>query len=57
MQTTQLGAWHIVGAHMFAAVIVLIKSESCEARPGRDDVSENKVLGSTQMIMPPFRVV
>ena len=55
MQTTQLGAWHTVGAHMFAAVIALIKSESCEARPGRDDFSESKVLGSTQMLMPPYR--
>lgn len=55
MQTTQLGAWHTVGAHMFAAVIALIKSESCEARPGRDDVSESKVLGSTRMLMPPYR--
>jgi len=54
MQTTQLGAWHTVGAHMLAAVIALIKSESCEARPGRD-VSESKVLGSTQMLMPPYR--
>lgn len=57
MQTTQLGAWHTVGAHMFAAVIALIKSESFEARPGRDNVSENKVLGSTQMLMPRYRVV
>lgn len=57
MQTTQLSAWNRVGAHLFDAVIVLVKSESCEARAERDGFSENEFLGPTQMLMPPVRVV